>query len=120
MADLPTPLTSGPIRHGAAAHWGAVVLIVLLVAAGIQGGVVWWLHQQLAAALSIRPPVLILDLSAAARAAEPAELPALLRAYTQAAERLAAQGVLVLERHAILATPAAVLVSDQEVRRAAP
>ena len=120
MAESPTTLTSVQVRHGAAGHVGAVVLIALLVIASIQGGVVWWLHHQLAAALSIRPPVLILDLSAAARTAEPAELPALLRTYTQAAERLAAQGVLVLERNAVLATPAVVLVSDQEVRRAAP
>ncbi|MBK5966714.1 hypothetical protein CCR95_22205 [Thiocystis minor] len=99
---------------------GAVLLIALLVASVVSAFTAWWLQRQLDTALWLRPPVMVLDLSATARAATPADLPARLRAYTQAAERLAAQGVLVLERNAVLATPVALLVNEAEVPRATP
>ncbi|EGV29615.1 hypothetical protein ThidrDRAFT_3207 [Thiorhodococcus drewsii AZ1] len=74
----------------------------------------WW-QRQLALALEVRPPVLLLDLSAAARGADPAQMTAILRDYTQAAEGLAARGVLVLDRHAVLAAPPALTVLETEV-----
>lgn len=77
----------------------------------------WW-QRQLALALEVRPPVLLLDLSAAARGADPAQMTEILRDYTQAAEGLAARGVLVLDRHAVLAAPSALTVLETEVPHA--
>ncbi|WP_240906012.1 hypothetical protein [Thiorhodococcus mannitoliphagus] len=77
----------------------------------------WW-QRQLALALEVRPPVLLLDLSAAARGADPAQMTAILRDYTQAAERLAARGILVLDRHAVLAAPSVLTVLETEVPHA--
>ncbi|MBK1717305.1 hypothetical protein [Thiocystis violacea] len=99
---------------------GTVLLVALLVSSVVSALTLWWLQRQLDTALWLRPPVMVLDLSAPARSAALADLPARLRAYTQAAERLAAQGVLVLERNAVLATPPALLVNEAEVPRATP
>jgi hypothetical protein len=77
----------------------------------------WW-QRQLALALEVRPPVLLLDLSEAARGASPEQMTEILRDYTQAAERLAARGVLVLDRHAVLAAPAALTLGETEVPHA--
>ncbi|AFL73502.1 hypothetical protein [Thiocystis violascens] len=77
----------------------------------------WW-QRQLALALDVRPPVLLLDLSAAARGVDPAQMTEILRDYTRAAEHLAARGVLVLDRHAVLAAPPALTLRETEVPHA--
>lgn len=92
------------------------VLLVVLVATAVAGvGTAWWLQQRLDRALALRPPVMLLDLATAARAASPTQLPAVLRAYTQTADRLAAHGVLVLERNTVLAAPPALQIDAAEV-----
>ena len=98
---------------------GGVLLVALSVTAVACVGTAWWCQRQLDQALALRPPVMLLDLATAARAASPTQLPGVLRAYTQAAERLAEQGVLVLERHAVLAAPPVLHVNAAEVPHAA-
>ena len=94
---------------------GGVLLVALSVTAVASAGTTWWCQQQLDRALALRPPVMLLDLATAARAASPTQLPALLRTYTQIADRLAAHGVLVLERNAVLAAPPALRIDAAEV-----
>ncbi|WP_245232743.1 hypothetical protein [Thiorhodococcus minor] len=98
--------------------WAIVVLVAgfLCLATGVLLSL-WW-QRQLALALELRPPVLLLDLSEAARGASPDQMTEILRDYTQAAERLAARGVLVLDRHAVLAAPAALTLGEKEVPHA--
>jgi len=73
----------------------------------------WWQHQ-LALALEVRPPVLLIDLTTAARGVDAAALSQILRDASRTAERLAANGVLVLERHAALAAPSGLVIPMQE------
>jgi hypothetical protein len=79
-----------------------------------------WLWARLAApdaqALALRPPIVVLDLAAAARAADPAQLDAVLARQRAAAERLAAAGFLVLDAQAVLAAPPGFLVVPPERR----
>ena len=94
--------------------WPSV--LALLVSLAVSGGGLLWMQRQLEQALAVRPPVLVLDLSAAARATDPAGLPALLAAYRARAAHLAGQGVLVLEGQAVLAAPPGLSLSGQELR----
>ena len=98
--------------------WTGVILVAGLscLATGVLLGL-WW-QRQLALALEVRPPVLLLDLSDAARGASPDQMTEILRDYTQAAERLAVRGVLVFDRHAVLAAPAALTLGEKEVPHA--
>lgn len=99
---------------------GPTLLLVALIAVAVSGTGLFWMHRELAAALALRPPILILDLAGAARAADPAHLPALLEDSRRTAERLAGQGALVLDRQAVLAAPVGLTLTDREVRDAPP
>jgi hypothetical protein len=99
--------------------WVVVILVAGLLSLTSSALLSLWWQRQLALALEVRPPVLLLDLSAAARAASPYQMTEILRDYTQTAERLAARGVLVLDRHAVLAAPAALTLGETEVPHAA-
>lgn len=117
-ADAPIPVAVPAASHTpnvACLGLGGVLLVVLVVTAVAGVGTAWWCQQQLDRALALRPPVMLLDLATAARAASPTQLPALLRTYTQIADRLAAHGVLVLERNAVLAAPPALRIDAAEV-----
>jgi hypothetical protein len=107
MAEPPNPLGKS---------WLVAAAVVGLFACAAAG----WLGARLAApdaeALALRPPILVLDLAAAARAADPAELDAVLVRQRAAAERLAAAGFLVLDAQAVLAVPPAFLVGPPEGR----
>jgi hypothetical protein len=94
---------------------GTVVLIAGLVSLISSAAVAIWWERQLDQRLVMRPPVMILDLSALARATDPEALTAVMRAYTQAADRLAEQGVLVLERQRVLAAPRDLVLRETEV-----
>ncbi|WP_245232428.1 hypothetical protein [Thiorhodococcus minor] len=105
------------MAEGRPALVGVIVVAGLLcLATGVLLSL-WW-RRELALALEVRPPVLLLDLSEAARGASPDQMTAILRDYTQAAERLAARGVLVLDRHAVMAAPAALTLGETEVPHA--
>lgn len=95
--------------------WAFVILVAGLLSVASAALLSLWWQRQLALALEVRPPVLLLDLSEAARGASPDQMTEILRDYTQAAERLAARGVLVLDRHAVLAAPAALTLREAEV-----
>lgn len=95
-----------------------VILVAGLVSVASAALLSLWWQRQLALALEVRPPVLLLDLSEAARGASPDQMTEILRDYTQAAERLAARGVLVLDRHAVMAAPAALTLGETEVPHA--
>lgn len=117
-ADAPIPVAVPAASHTpnvACLGLGGVLLVVLVVTAVACVGTAWWLQQRLDQALALRPPVMILDLAMAARAASSTQLPAVLRAYTQTADRLAAHGVLVLERNTVLAAPPALQIDAAEV-----
>ncbi|NEX23706.1 hypothetical protein G3480_26140 [Thiorhodococcus mannitoliphagus] len=113
----PEPPRPGVRTTGEAGRRGltTVVLVAGLMSLASSVSLSLWWQRQLALALEVRPPVLLLDLSAAARGADPAQMTAILRDYTQAAERLAARGILVLDRHAVLAAPSALTVLETEV-----
>lgn len=98
--------------------WPFVLLVAGLLCLASSALLSFWWQRQLALALEVRPPVLLMDLSEAARGASPDQMTEILRDYTQAAERLAARGVLVLDRHAVLAAPAALMLRQTEVPHA--
>jgi len=57
------------------------------------------------AKLALRPPVVLFDMAAAARDAEPARLGAAVAHQNEQAKRLAAGGFLVLDAQAVIAAP---------------
>jgi hypothetical protein len=70
---------------------------------GSLGG--WWVTREVRAELALRPPVLVLDLSAAVRSVPPEEVDAALARQLTVARQLAAGGFLVLDAQAVLAAP---------------
>mgnify|MGYP001805892552 CR=1 FL=1 len=117
MRTAPTDATQ-PIGEVGRPRLAAVVLVAGLLCLASSVLLSLWWQRQLALALEVRPPVLLLDLSAAARGADPAQMTEILRDYTRAAEHLAARGVLVLDRHAVLAAPPALTLRETEVPHA--
>ncbi|WP_242482288.1 hypothetical protein [Thiocystis violacea] len=117
MRAAPTDSTQ-PTRAAGPPGLSTVVLVAGLLCLASSAFLSLWWQRQLAQALEVRPPVLLLDLSAAARGADPAQMTEILRDYTQAAEGLAARGVLVLDRHAVLAAPPALTLRETEVPHA--
>lgn len=116
MAEIrATPtVASKPMSNG----WSSILVATLVSASGLAGALAW-MQQQVDRAVAMRPPIIVLDLSAAARETDPARLKALLDDYRTTAERLAGQGLLVLERQAVLAAPAGLILTEREVRHAA-
>lgn len=108
MAETHTPATTA-----------ISILVAILVTVGVTGGGLIWMQRHLDRALAVRPPIVVLDLTGAARESDPARLKALLDDARATAERLAAQGLLVLERSAVLAAPKGLTLTEREVRHAA-
>jgi len=98
--------------------WPALLLVVL-ASVSVSGAGLLWMQRQLDMTLAVRPPIVVLDLTGAARESDPARLKTLLDDYRTTAERLAGQGLLVLDRQAVLAAPAGLILTEREVRHAA-
>lgn len=113
MAERPTPSLVAT-KPGC---WPPM-LIAALVSIIVSGAGVVWVQRQIEVALAVRPPVVVLDLTGVARETDPAQLSALINAYRTTAERLAGQGLLVLDRQAVLAVPAGLTLTEREVRHA--
>lgn len=96
------------------------LLIAGLVSLGVSGGGLLWMQHHLERALAVRPPVVVLDLAGAARAADPARLKRRLEDYRRTAEQLSDQGLLVLDGQAVLAAPPGVILTEREVPHASP
>ena len=109
MAETHTPATTA-----------ISILVAILVTVGVTGGGLIWMQRQLDRTLAVRPPIVVLDLAGAARESDPTRLKALLDDARMAAERLAGQGLLVLDRQGVLAAPPGLTLTEREVRHAAP
>jgi hypothetical protein len=83
-------------------QWALLGLAAAL-GSGWLGG--WWVTRDVRAELALRPPALVLDLSAAVRSAPPEDLDAALARQLTVARQLAAGGFLVLDAQAVLAVP---------------
>ncbi|EGV32685.1 hypothetical protein ThidrDRAFT_1170 [Thiorhodococcus drewsii AZ1] len=99
-------------------HGGSSILLALLLSAAVTVAGLVWMQRQLDMTLAVRPPIVVLDLTGAARESDPARLKTLLDDYRTTAERLAGQGLLVLDRQAVLAAPAGLILTEREVRHA--
>ncbi|WP_245232215.1 hypothetical protein [Thiorhodococcus minor] len=118
MAEIRTPprRTCKPTPTG---YGWPPSMLALLVSVVVTGTGLIWMQRELDRSLAVRPPIVVLDLSAAARETDPARLKTLLDHYRTTAERLAGQGLLVLDRQAVLAAPKGLILTDREVRHAA-
>jgi hypothetical protein len=64
--------------------------------------------------LALRPPVLVLDVAAAARGADPERIADVLAGHNATVRRLAEAGVLVLDAQAVLAAPSDLYLKGDE------
>lgn len=97
-----------PANQPAQATGGGWLILIAAPLAGLAAG---YLGARLAlhpydAALATRPPVLVQNLAALLRDAEPDQAAAVIAESQRTARRLAEGGVLVLDANAVLAAPA--------------